>query len=257
MQEREDCRDYLKELFWQTYQRIEKLEQELPHSPGCIVRKGSKKQYTYWQIRQNGRQVQQYVKAGRLPEVMKQIQVMKAKKSRLRELRQFLSELKRMLRDVQLRWQEVLSEYREKRARRDAEKVGRAAAKEAASKKKYAPNYHHLTDKGDYVASKSEEIIANVMYAAGVRYEYERELVIDEVRLKPDFTVWREDGSMVIWEHAGLLGDVGYRKQFERKLDLYKKAGFTQMKSLIVTYDENGAFSAATARRMIEAYALV
>lgn len=57
MREREEYLRYQKEMFVQTYLRVLRLEKELPHSPGCIVRKGPSQQYTYWQIRQGGRQL--------------------------------------------------------------------------------------------------------------------------------------------------------------------------------------------------------
>lgn len=196
------------------------------------------------------------MKADHLAEVLRQIAALKEKKARLQELRHFLAEMKRALRAYKLHWQEVLNEFHEKRARQRTGASGRAAAKEVAASKKYASNYKHVTDGGDLVASKSEEIIANTMYAYGVSYQYEKELVINGTALKPDFTVQRPDGSAVLWEHAGLLDQEDYERQFVRKLELYRQAGYTQMKNLIVTYDENGAFDAATARDMIELYRL-
>ena len=109
----------------------------------------------------------------------------------------------------------------------------------------------------EQVASKSELIIANVLFALGVKYEYEREIIIDGVTYKPDFTIWRPDGSIVLWEHAGLIDDASYAWDFQQKLRKYQTAGFRQGLNLIVTADDNGAFSAVEARRMVEVYRLV
>lgn len=257
MQAREDCLEQLQELLIQTHLRILRLEKELPHTPGCIVRKGAKKQYTYWQVRQDGRQLQHYVPAAKLPEVEKKMELMKKQQRLLWELRSFLRELKRMLRAAKVVWEEVLSAYRKKRTRRKAEASRRDAAKKAASGKKYASNYRYMSDKGDLVASKSELLIVNTLYAYGVDYGYEEEREVSGVRLKPDVTVRRADGSVVIWEHAGLLDDAEYRRKFEKRLELYAKAGFVQGKNLIVTHEEDGAFSAVTVRRIMETYNLV
>lgn len=256
MQERQEYLLQMQELFWQLHLRMEGLKKALPHTPGCIVRKGLEKQYTYWQIRQNGKQLQRYVRSTDLQDVEKQIRVMKAQKARLVELRKFWNELKRMLRVAGLHWREVLERYEKEKREEQVQEVKQKEAKKVAAGKKYASNYKHMTDRGELVASKSEEMIANMLYTMGIRYEYEKEMHVAGVKLRPDFTVWRRDGSMVIWEHAGLLDDAAYKQQFERRMELYRKEGYTQMKNLIVTYDENGAFSMAMIRRMITAYGL-
>lgn len=257
MQEREYFAEQMKELYLQTYLRIRGLEKELPHAPGCLVQKGRHKKYTYWQVWEDGRQQQRYVCREEVEDTRKRLALLQDRWARLQELRQFIKELDRLLRVLGLSGRDILTAYQDKRTERKSEALGRAAAQKVASVKKYAENYKHMTDKGDLVASKSEEIIANTMFAYGVRYLYEYTLKVGEVVLHPDFVAWRADGTMVVWEHAGLLDDPDYRRQFERKLELYRQAGFTQMTNLIVTYDDNGTFSAATARRMIEAYGLV
>ena len=107
------------------------------------------------------------------------------------------------------------------------------------------------------MASKSEVIIANMLYSYGVKYEYERPIVIDGVTYKPDFTIWRSDGTVILWEHAGLLDDPEYAQRFEQKLAMYRKAGYTQAVNLIVTSDNNGAIDTAEVRRMMEVYRLI
>lgn len=256
MQERQEYLLQMQDLFLQLHLRMEGLKKALPHTPGCIVRKGAKKQYMYWQVRQDGRQLQRYVRNGDLQDVEKQIRVMKAQQARLVQLRKFWNELKRMLRVAGIHWRKVLGEYEEGKQKEHAQMEKQQEAKKVAAKKKYASNYKHMTDQGELVASKSEEMIANTLCAMRIRYEYEKEMLVAGVKLRPDFTVWRKDGSVVIWEHAGLLEDAAYLQQFERRMKLYHKEGYTQMKNLIVTYDENGAFSMEMIRRMIEAYGL-
>lgn len=86
----------------------------------------------------------------------------------------------------------------------------------------------HRTRRGDLVRSKSEVILANLLYDCGVRdYQYERELVgKDGSRRYPDFTLDdAASGIRIYWEHLGLLTDPGYRKRWDEKKAWYKKQG--------------------------------
>lgn len=84
----------------------------------------------------------------------------------------------------------------------------------------------HRTERGDLVRSKSELVIADKLYAAGVDYAYEKPLVISGCTRYPDFTI-EDDASGVTyyWEHLGLLDDPAYRARWERKREEYLKEG--------------------------------
>lgn len=56
----------------------------------------------------------------------------------------------------------------------------------------------------------------------------------------PDFVIELADGSLLIWEHAGGLGDAGYFDIFCNKLKLYYNNGITLGDNLIVTADKKG-----------------
>ncbi len=232
------------------------MKEEREGSSGCIVKGGKGKKYYYWQKRVNGKQQYDYIQAEELSDVEAKIEILKIKEQRMKELNHFLKTLEKVLRVVGIEPGSVLEDYEKRQQNKENEAVGRRAAQKVASEKKYAENYKHITDRGEQVASKSELIIANVLYAAGAKYEYEKEITIDGVTYKPDFTIWREDGSMVLWEHAGLIDDASYAWDFQQKLRRYQTAGFRQGLNLIVTADDNGAFSAVEARRMVEVYRL-
>lgn len=236
---------------------IKRMEEDQKHSPGCIVWKGPNKQYCYWQRRVNGKVIQDYIPPEKIKEMKTKIKVNNWKKQRIKEQKHYLATLKKMLRSVGINEESIFTEYEKHCTIKKQEGDKQLAAKEQASKKKYAENYKHLTDKGEVVASKSELIIANILYAYGIQYEYERPITINGVTYKPDFTIWRPDGTMILWEHAGLMDDPEYAHKFENKLLQYQKIGFTQAKNLIVTYDENGSFSAVEVRRMLELYKLI
>lgn len=253
MVEAETMCEQLKQFFLDTYLRLAELDRCLVHSPGTFIWKGK---YSYWQYYVKGRQFQKYVRAGAREEVQRQIEVMKEQKQRRSTLRRHLAAAKRSLKAFGIAWQEVLAGYEESRKVKQRQQDEQQEARQVAAGKKYTEQYKHVTDRGDLVASKSEEIIANLLFSRRIRYEYERPLVIGQWHLKPDFTVWRPDGTMLIWEHAGLMHVEKYAKKFREKLRVYESAGFVPQKNLIVTVDEDGAFSAEEARRMIQLYKL-
>jgi hypothetical protein len=82
----------------------------------------------------------------------------------------------------------------------------------------------HRTRRGDLVRSKSEVIIADMLYDKGVDYSYERKLEFADGSFRyPDFTIEDdESGTTVYWEHLGMLGDSAYRKRWDRKLEWYR-----------------------------------
>lgn len=124
-------------------------------------------------------------------------------------------------------------------------------------KKYYEQSLIHRTLKGDLVRSKSEVIIANMLYEAGVEYEYEKELNLGEdgVRI-PDFTIEdAESGLCFYWEHCGMLGDAAYNKHWQEKQALYKKHGIIEGENLIVSRDSlNGGIDSAAIKYLIEKY---
>ena len=85
-------------------------------------------------------------------------------------------------------------------------------------------NKIHSTSKGDKVRSKSEVIIANLLFQHKIKYEYERPLEHGSGKpINPDFTIFLSDGKKVYWEHLGLLGTESYDKTWLYKLGIYDK----------------------------------
>jgi ATP-dependent DNA helicase RecQ len=82
----------------------------------------------------------------------------------------------------------------------------------------------YTTDKGDdKVRSKSEVIIANLLYKNDIEYQYERPLVYEPSKnpIKPDFTI-THNGKKYFWEHLGFIGDAAYDASWTFKLDIYE-----------------------------------
>jgi hypothetical protein len=80
----------------------------------------------------------------------------------------------------------------------------------------------HRTANGEMVISKSEVIVANTLRALGVEYLYEHDLHMpDGTWRRPDFTIYRDSGGTVYWEHLGMLESSGYRADWEAKKEWY------------------------------------
>jgi hypothetical protein len=126
-------------------------------------------------------------------------------------------------------------------------------------KRYYEQALIHRTLKGDLVRSKSEVIIANMLFNAGIEYEYEKELVLGEDGTRiPDFTIEdAESGACFYWEHCGMLSDAGYNRHWEEKKTIYHRHGITEGDNLIVSKDSlNGGIDSAEIKRLIERYLL-
>ncbi len=108
---------------------------------------------------------------------------------------------------------------------------------EAYVQNTYAPeDKKYETKKGDSVRSKSEKIIADMLYDAGIPYRYECALRLKERTLYPDFTILDfRHRQIVIWEHLGLLDDKEYATKNHLKIKDYIKDGYIIGRTLFIT----------------------
>ena len=84
----------------------------------------------------------------------------------------------------------------------------------------------HRSARGDLVSSKSELVIADLLFEAekkfGIRYFFERVLVGENNRQRwPDFSIEDRDGETWYWEHCGMLDQPDYAKRWKAKLAFY------------------------------------
>ena len=109
----------------------------------------------------------------------------------------------------------------------------------------------HRTRKGDAVRSKSEVVVADILYALGISYSYEQPLFSrsdpKDFRL-PDFTASFE-GDIYYWEHLGMLSVPSYREAWERKRRWYQDNGYADR---LVTSEDgpDGSIDAARIERI-------
>ena len=125
-----------------------------------------------------------------------------------------------------------------------------------------------LTSRGIWVRSLSEQLIANLYEELCIPYQYEKATLIDVTELGdrsfteerggrlyrtiyPDFTIILADGSAIIHEHFGLLGDEEYRAGAGRKvieLLLCEDAGLGR----IIITGENDAKNLSRLRSLLK-----
>ncbi|MDT3738265.1 MAG: RecQ family ATP-dependent DNA helicase [Candidatus Kapabacteria bacterium] len=90
---------------------------------------------------------------------------------------------------------------------------------------KHLLNKIHQTESGVWVRSKSEVIIANILYRSKIDFQYEEKLYFNATQWKePDFTI-RHNGKIWYWEHLGLLGDEQYNENWQEKKQIFKDLG--------------------------------
>lgn len=90
---------------------------------------------------------------------------------------------------------------------------------------KHLLNKIHITESGIWVRSKSEVIIANILYRSSIDFQYEGKLYYNESQWKePDFTIIH-NGKTWYWEHLGLLGDEQYNENWQEKKQIFKDLG--------------------------------
>lgn len=130
-----------------------------------------------------------------------------------------------------------------------------AAVRQRTDSAPYATHLIHRTQKGHMVRSKSELVIANMLFSMGIEYEYERVIqgTSSSGRLRPDFSFADAAGDLILWEHVGMLGRDEYREGWEWKQAWYDANGFSLGERLFTTADdERGGLNSETVRNVAE-----
>ena len=112
-----------------------------------------------------------------------------------------------------------------------------------------------LTEKGERVRSKSEMIIADLLYSAGIPYRYECPLYLEGYgKVYPDFTILNiRKRKEMYWEHLGMMDDTNYVEKALRKVAYYEKNGIVIGDNLILTWEtKNIPINQGVIRRQIE-----
>ena len=131
----------------------------------------------------------------------------------------------------------------------------RAAVRLQADQVPYAEHLIHRTLQGHMVRSKSELVIANILYQMGLEYDYEVRLegTIVPGIVRPDFRFANPAGDPIVWEHLGMLTRDDYRQSWKRKRAWYLQNGFVEAASLFTTEDnEKGGLDSEEVRQVAE-----
>lgn len=121
----------------------------------------------------------------------------------------------------------------------------------------YEEKLIHRTKHGEMVRSKSEVIIANMLYDADIEYSYELELNLkDGTKRHPDFTI-SKSGKTFYWEHLGMLQNDDYRKSWDIKRKQYEENGIVEGRNLIISKDGlDGSLDSQEIDRLIKQFLL-
>jgi hypothetical protein len=120
----------------------------------------------------------------------------------------------------------------------------------------------HKTRKGITVRSKSEVIIADLLFSKQIDFQYERPLIATDGSWRsPDFTIDDDTtGRTIYWEHLGMLQRPSYRRKWATKLAWYRNHGVLPEKegggpngTLVTTEDgDDGSISSAAIEALVD-----
>ena len=116
------------------------------------------------------------------------------------------------------------------------------AAEQFEQKTDYQQELTVSTKAGILVRSKSEAIIVNELFSAGIPFRYEQALPINDIIYYPDFTIKHPvTGKIYIWEHLGRMDSSDYAQFALRKLSLYTQFNYIPGDNLIVSFETSNS----------------
>ena len=96
----------------------------------------------------------------------------------------------------------------------------------------------YMTERGERVRSKSEQLIANRLFAEGIPYKYECPIKVGDKIFHPDFTILRiSDRKEIYYEHLGKMGDEDYAQTAVLRINKYVMNGFAVGDRLFTTME--------------------
>ena len=119
-------------------------------------------------------------------------------------------------------------------------------------------NLIHPGPKGILYRSKSEAMIAYVLYKNRIPFRYEWDKPINGITYHIDFTIRHpKTGELIYWEHCGMMDRSGYVANIERKISAYESAGIFPDRNLILTYEsEHFPFEIGMAEEIVKRWFL-
>lgn len=93
----------------------------------------------------------------------------------------------------------------------------------------------HKSKSGAWVRSKNELYIFELFESYNIPFEYEPEMIINGKVYRPDFVIHLGDGSLIIWEHFGLLDKADYCERNSIKIHDMFMDGYVLWDNFIAT----------------------
>ena len=109
-----------------------------------------------------------------------------------------------------------------------------------------------VTYRGLRMRSKSEVMIAEMLYQYGVPFRYEQVLMLDGKTFAPDFTFQDAMLELFYMEYCGMMGDPEYVKRHMWKRDIYEQNGIVPWENIYYIYENNGDINMQEIRHFIE-----
>lgn len=116
----------------------------------------------------------------------------------------------------------------------------------------------HKIHNKNFVRSKSEALIATLLYASRIPFRYECLLTLGDIPIHPDFTIRHpQTGQIYYWEHFGMMDNPSYFRKALSRLELYAANDIYPNSQLILTFEtRKSPLSAAAAENWIRFYFL-
>ena len=227
--ERDDFLERLKQEYRLTFLKVQQLGKEVAGAiRGTLVRKKVGR-YTYYdlQVWEEGKRKRSYVRKKEVERIQQQIEQRRYQEEQLRGQKSYLEQLRKCLRHFRVKGEEVMESYEAERRESVRQEKEREAEREATRQKPYGEGCRYRTLRGEYVRSKSEQVIANLLYALGIPYKYEPVVRLGKREVRGDFWVKSKVNPRreYYWEHYGMMEDEEYRERAAEKQRLYRGTG--------------------------------
>ena len=114
----------------------------------------------------------------------------------------------------------------------------------------------HPTISGHIVRSKSEALIATLLFTHKIPFRYECALHLGNVVYYPDFTIMHPITKKILyWEHFGQMDKPSYYNKVYPKLSLYNSNNIISSINLITTFEtQDNPLTSQTIENIIENY---
>ena len=228
---------------------IKELRKNMRNAPKGHVRvsqKGKKREFYYTDGREGEKRNGRYMRRSELALAQKivqrdyEMQLLSKSEKRLLLLKKFLknyedTSLKKVFQKVNKNRQDLIQST----CIPDEEYIKQWQSVSYVGNTSYKFTGEIITEKGEYVRSKSEKIIADKLHMLGIPYLYEYPLELNgKVMFYPDFTILKVDTREEIYlEHFGLMDNKEYVEKAIYKLDTYAKNGIFLGVNLLITYE--------------------